>query len=100
MRLALVGRGRSTRSAMGEGFRGSLFLRVEGERNRWSSSGQRFALRLRRRLPSGGPLIPLPPGVGEQPNALCSAPWPSALPYFPFDRSSGGPLSLASPTAR
>ena len=45
MRLALVGRGRSTRSAMGEGVRGSLFLPVEGERNRWSSSGQRFAPR-------------------------------------------------------
>ena len=45
MSLVLVGRGRSTRSAMGGGCRGSFFLLVEGERNRWPSYGQRFALR-------------------------------------------------------
>ena len=43
MSLALVGRGRSTRSAMGGGCKAPFFWRVEGERNRRSSSGQRFA---------------------------------------------------------
>ena len=38
------------------------------ERNRWSSSGQRFALRLRRRLSSGGPSIPLPQACSVEPN--------------------------------
>ena len=73
MKRALVGRARSTRSATGEG-RGSTgegsgsFFAGGRERNRGSSSGQRFALRLRRRLPCGGPSIPLPQACSLEPN--------------------------------
>ena len=44
------------------------FLRVEGRGIEGPPPGQRFALRLRRRLPCGGPSIPLPRACSLEPN--------------------------------
>ena len=73
MTLVPVGPGRSTRSATG-GLRAAPFsCGLIGERDRGSPSSQRFAPRLRRGLPCGGPSIPLPLAQVVEPNTPARA---------------------------